>query len=132
MARAFCSSNYGALAAGFILDNNEDENNTTSAKAQQQQSSPIKYKTAEQDEVISINSKDDSSIMDQVAMIDQAVAIQSFKQQQKKKNESEVGMIQTKKRLQHMIQSMPKQVIIQHQINTTLHMLTTALLLMNK
>jgi len=73
------SSNDGAFAAGFILDNNEDEN-TISAKAQQQQS-PAKYKTAE-DEVISINSKD--SIMDQVAMIDQAVAIQSFKQQQKK------------------------------------------------
>ena len=81
------SSNDGALAAGFILDNNEDENTTSTST--KQQSSPVKYKTAEQeDEVISINSKDDSSIMDQVAMIDQAVAIQSYKQQQKK-NEDE-------------------------------------------
>jgi len=80
------SSNDGALAAGFILDNGEE--NAISTTTKQQHKSTTKYKTTEQeDEVISINSKDDS-VMDQVAMIDQAVAIQSFKQQQKK-NESD-------------------------------------------
>jgi len=81
------SSNDGALAAGFILDNNDDEKTISTSTTKAQHESLIKYKTAEQeDEVISINSKDDSSIMDKVAMIDQAVAIQSYKQQQKHQN----------------------------------------------
>jgi len=85
------SSNDGALAAGFILDNGEE--NAISTTTKQQHKSTTKYKTTEQeDEVISINSKDDSSIMDQVAMIDQAVAIQSYKQQQNSEDENDWEM----------------------------------------
>ena len=57
------SSNNGALAAGFTLEDESDLplNDATSSKEQQQSSINNKYKTAEDDnddEVISINSKD--------------------------------------------------------------------------